>query len=388
MDDNKKQKRVINTSVVLSFVVSIFAVFSLAMFGIVSNQDTNVSYAFDPEHADTVELHQLETGGSGVFSYVGETKGFYAPYYYATAVNDPVFCVEKHRDPAVGTTHNKSDAISDKGLLYLLNNSFANGQRKTGMTGDKADRFESWITQVAIWMYMRSSDSSSPNYISDEDVAKITGATSLRYINNTDPDAEPVVLNGDIYNTYIKPLVDKANEAKTAQTDYSIGLSRENEDIGMTEDKKFYITSLITPVANPSSMLKSYDLVLSGIEGAEAVDQNGKVIENLTGLSGNTKFYVRVPENKVTDKVQTAEIYIKGHFKTLEGFYYLAGANDQKIVSINEVEETHDNSIKVEFVKTPDTGMNTAQTIYFIGLIVLLCGVGIVYANAKPVQVK
>ena len=37
---------------------------------------------------------------------------------------------------------------------------------------------------------------------------------------------------------------------------------------------------------------------------------------------------------------------------------------------------------------SPDTGMTTAQTIYFIGLIVLLCGVGIIYANAKPVEEK
>ena len=32
----------------------------------------------------------------------------------------------------------------------------------------------------------------------------------------------------------------------------------------------------------------------------------------------------------------------------------------------------------------PDTGMGVAQTIYFMGLILLLSGVGIVYANAKP----
>ena len=32
----------------------------------------------------------------------------------------------------------------------------------------------------------------------------------------------------------------------------------------------------------------------------------------------------------------------------------------------------------------PDTGMTTAQTIYFIGLIILLSGVGIIYATAKP----
>ena len=39
-------------------------------------------------------------------------------------------------------------------------------------------------------------------------------------------------------------------------------------------------------------------------------------------------------------------------------------------------------------VGSPDTGMNAAQTIYFIGLIVLLCGLGIVYANTKPVESK
>ena len=44
--------------------------------------------------------------------------------------------------------------------------------------------------------------------------------------------------------------------------------------------------------------------------------------------------------------------------------------------------------LSIEIVGAPDTGMNTAQTIYFIGLIVLLCGVGIVYANAKPVDAR
>ena len=34
--------------------------------------------------------------------------------------------------------------------------------------------------------------------------------------------------------------------------------------------------------------------------------------------------------------------------------------------------------------KIPDTGMGVAQAIYFMGLILLLSGVGIVYANAKP----
>ena len=48
MEENKRQKKkrgVVDTSVVLSFVVAIFAVFSLAMAGLSMNQKSGVSYA-------------------------------------------------------------------------------------------------------------------------------------------------------------------------------------------------------------------------------------------------------------------------------------------------------------------------------------------------------
>ena len=57
-------------------------------------------------------------------------------------------------------------------------------------------------------------------------------------------------------------------------------------------------------------------------------------------------------------------------------------------MSVTGTTVNENKGIEVEFVGAPDTGMNTAQTIYFIGLIILLCGVGIVYANAKPVESK
>ena len=41
---------------------------------------------------------------------------------------------------------------------------------------------------------------------------------------------------------------------------------------------------------------------------------------------------------------------------------------------------------RLEAVVVDDYGISTAQTIYFIGLIVLLCGIGIIYANSKPVE--
>ena len=132
--------------------------------------------------------------------------------------------------------------------------------------------------------------------------------------------------------------------------------------------------------------LKNYTISLNGIEGAKAVDEDGN---ELTGaVTPGTKFYVRIPAEKVTKNVQKVVVSVDGKFTTLEGKYYNAAGNYQRVVSVKTGEKTISKGTDVEFVGTDDTGMTTVQTIYFIGLIVLLCGVGIVYANAKPVQVK
>ena len=69
------------------------------------------------------------------------------------------------------------------------------------------------------------------------------------------------------------------------------------------------------------------------------------------------------------------------------GVYY-THEGTQKLILLDEEEKPDQKGIDFDIVGVPDTGMNAAQTIYFIGLIVLLCGVGIVYANTKPVESK
>ena len=60
----------------------------------------------------------------------------------------------------------------------------------------------------------------------------------------------------------------------------------------------------------------------------------------------------------------------------------------QKVITVTSSTTLTGDATTMEVTGVPDTGVSSAQTIYFVGLIVLLCGVGIVYANAKPVQVK
>ena len=117
------------------------------------------------------------------------------------------------------------------------------------------------------------------------------------------------------------------------------------------------------------------------------VNENGEEI-NKKDIAAGTKFYVRIPASKVTEEAgtQTVKVNVTAEFTGGKAKYLYASSNEayQRLATVSPSEI----SKGAEFVVSPDTGMNVAQTIYFVGLIVLLCGVGIVYANAKPVEAK
>lgn len=407
-NNNKKGKRgVVDTSVVLSFVVAIFAIFSLAMAGLSMNQKSGVSYAAPTELPNSFTFNLYDGGVEVEGRNASDGDLFVVELYVANNdLTNPIFCVEHNVRPDNGQTYSSGDTITDYGLLYLLNNSYANGislvkadnQYIKGDTDAKkaenAKYTNAWITQTAIWMYLYEKDSTatqdtSNNHIAAtgyNSVAAIKKTTTLKKYDSghTTAGTYDVYDGANLYTTYIKPLVDAAKAA----TDVAVlNVSKASDNLSQSEDKKFYFSDLITVAGDPSSALQSYTITLNGIEGAKAVDQNGS---ELTGtITAGTKFYVRIPAEKVTKEVQKVTVSVDAKFTSLEGKYFTAAAaNKQKVVSVKASEKIISKGTEVQFVGTEDTGMNKAQTIYFIGLIVLLCGVGIVYANAKPVQVK
>ena len=402
MEENnqKKGKRsVVDTSVVLSFVVAIFAIFSLAMAGLSMNQKSGVSYAAPTTLPDNFTFN-VDTA-----RIVGKSQGtdnFTAPLYYANNdSNNPIFCVEHNTEVHEGESYSAGTAITDYGLLYLLNNSLANGHSvvsssDAGVLGntaaektENAKYASAWVTQVAIWMYLYETDttatqSTSKNYIAPEDVNIIKNVLVLTYLDDTNNVSKNVYADSTtLYAKYVKPLVDSA---KSASDVAKLVVSKASDDVAKSEDGSYYFSSLITVTGDPSSALKNFTVSLAGIDGAKAIGEDGAELPAV--VQPGTKFYVRIPAEKVTEEVQKVTISVNGTFATLEGKYYNAAGNYQKVVSVKAGEKVISAGKDVEFVGAPDTGMNTAQTIYFIGLIVLLCGVGIVYANAKPVQVK
>ena len=394
MEENNSQRQRqsrqgMDISVILSFVVAIFAVFSIATYGIVSMQGgSTVAYAaptgdkfiftFGPDDQDITIIGK---GGS---------EAFVVPLYLAGGdINSPIFCVEHNTDvPSDNETeYQKGETISDYGLLYLLSHTYANeGTRVTSATGADAVYAEAWVTQVAIWMYLHETNPNAKNTLAQNYQDAIKATTSLEV--NIDSESSRTIqgISGNVYTTYVKPLVDAAKKASSTKV---LTVTKANGEISKTDDGKYYQSTLISVVGNPSSDFKSYDIKVSGIDGAIVVGEDGKQM-SLTGVNPGKNFYVRIPKEKVTETVQTLTVSITGHFNTLAGNYYTAkdNASLQKVVSVTGANKDVSEGTSIEFVGAPDTGMNTAQTIYFIGLIVLLCGVGIVYANAKPVESK
>ncbi len=400
MDDNHSQKNkswLFNFSIVLSFAIAIFAVFSLATFGVVMNQGTDaISYAAPAGTTGdtfTMDMPLIEGQNIKVQIFDEESNGgnfFNVPLYYANTTHTlPVFCVEHSKNAEHEAVYTKDGVVEDYGLLYILNNSAANG---VDLVGDAIpDGYKSYanalITQTAIWVYLSETHADKADHashdLSQENLNVIKNAKRLSFTTGTPGTYDLSVADMNLYNTYIAPLV---TAAKAASGVKKLSVSINSDSLSKTDDGKFYLSDVITVNGNPAKDLISYDVTISGVEEATIVDENGEAL-SATNITPGKKFRVKVPAEKVTETVQTATVNVKGRFNTLTGNYYTSG-NLQKVVSVTGTTTDVSDGVTVEFVGAPDTGMNAAQTIYFIGLIVLLCGVGIVYANAKPVESK
>ena len=174
MEENKQKKSSkLNFSVVLSFVIAVFALFSILSFGLATyGKNGGVSYAAPTGVTGNSFNFTMEKSSGETFQIVSNS-GFRVPIYLAdNNTSTPVFCVEHMASVLDGASYSKDGVINDYGLLYLLNHSYANGVSVTEATGANARWVEGWVTQTAIWLYLYETDSTS------------SSDTSLNYIIN------------------------------------------------------------------------------------------------------------------------------------------------------------------------------------------------------------
>lgn len=315
-----------------------------------------------------------ESGGN-------ETNNYSTPYMFAknsesnsTVFNIQLFCLQKDGDiPTGGTTYTRSTEKVDPAIVYILSKSGTHGLGKYTDT---------WVTQTAIWLYAREKGYAKNTWIKDgvdqypTMFANIQNDTIIRYVNTSVPDSgeEPAVTS-KIYKTYVEPLVAQAKKAKSN----TLTITKSSDEITVTGDNKYYKSPMITVSGLQEG--ETYSIKSEFPSGTKLYTESGKEITDLSKITAS-KFYMLVPIANVTEKTKKVTLSVTGPVPTAYVFNPPSGTNYQTVTVLEK--ETVNTGLELDYQPSvPDTGMNTAQSVYFIGLVILLCGLGIIYANAK-----
>lgn len=445
-NNNKKEKKQIkiDATTFLSFVVALFAIVSLITVGF--NQ---ISFAaltdIDMPIEDGFLVNEYDDS-SDEYKVRGKNNLYVVyPYYALIEKKDnngnaipgdydkfSVYCLERNIDFTNNGWYTKEDdyVVEDSGLLYLLANLYPNAKLYDAEGAEIDSDAAIWVTQTAIWLYMAESNiGQNSDVLADKD--DIRNETAIvKVVDDSDetdifPDsAKANASQGTVYNsvfakvdgvsTNINTLIEQAKKLPGVATSLNVNQGNEIKITNVSTDNKYYFSELIKVqgVVSHKSIgeFKGFSISIDNApDGTVITDKNGNPLtkEQMANISAGTELYVRVPINKLTESNKVAKFTVRGSFDTFTGYGYRAkstggplgdggtalGENEesQRITLVDKVNNTHVQEFKINIdyaPKVPDTGMNTAQSIYFIGLVVLLCGIGIVYANTKPATNK
>ena len=388
-------------SVLGTFALAIIAVIAIVIVGV--NQS---SYAI-PEvtnplpdtfvTADIVDSETIKTSPAGAGHPVNPYKTT------ADTGSLRLFCMQPSAEFAGGKTYKKGEKVTDYGLLYLLaelsGKTFNDEINAVYSDQTVREAVKTWVSQVAIWMYLNDSrvtpDSAIKNYSFKEGVKEqFEGAKALTIgdaVTLYKADGTVGVTTTDTDKTFKAVYVDKLVEAAIAHksTPNKVLKINKTDTISVTSDEKYYQTAQIS--VDGEENFNGYSVKLEAApEGSFIVNANGNKLEDDNHMSGTDKFYIRVPVDKVNENNKIIKFSVTGSFTTYEGNYYKA-TGAQTIATVQTVTNNVQTGAEIPLNYTPDvpdTGLSTAQTVYFIGLIVLLSGIGIIYANVKPSESK
>lgn len=233
-----------------------------------------------------------------------------------TADGELLYCLDMKKYTAQNTVAHLVGE-RDAGVAYIMVNGYPN---KT-FTGDKY--MDYYITQTALWWYL-------------DDTTGSSNLGAAFKTNGSDPNN---------LRPYVKDLVSRAKAAKEAgYQKTTISASVANETLKITSDGKYYQSGDITVKATNMS---TYNVKISGAEGAVAVDKDGK---EKTTFNLNETFKVRVPVAKVNTSLVDIKVTISGTGKIYKAYEYQPEDKDQQNVTpsiISPIEEKVETTINL-----------------------------------------
>lgn len=342
----------------------------------VTLSDTISITAKDPDKAFTLYLGKED--GYQVFAYADTLirEGYGVPLQCSDeACTKFVYCYERTKETAQ-SDYASGTLLTNPGLVYLLN------KIETTTVFEENKYADHWIKQVALWIYIDEEKLLQTKNYTTEELTEIQKVTKVYITNKQAYERSVPETATNLYNEYIKKWID---EAKKFNSDYLTIQLDKTISVKETSDKKFYETDKIEVSSAVASLLKNYEVSLSGISDAFIVDAEKKKIEGT--IEAGKEFYIRIPVDKISGEVQKLNVVIKGNFNLKNGAVYSASdSNLQRVAALTDGLASFPISRTIQFTGAPSTGINMGPVIYFIGSVILLCGIGIIFVNTNPAK--
>ncbi len=409
MEDNqnngkKRRNLQTNTSIMMSFVLAFVAIVSIMAYGF-----GQTSFAIPDESVspfpDTIHTGDESDNKEVV---VGQSSTNFQIRLHQATINDRlqyVICIEKDVSISSNADYKKDKEITDRGLLFILKYLLSSDTTVVDGKGTTInEKAKGWIAQTLVWIYQKQVNAPN-NSITDDQINLVKNEKKLTTFDDAVTFLNPILdtsANGTIYDVCkirnsslgtemsINEFLAKAlniHNGSDSWYAFDLNISKRSDTVSVTSDNKYYQSDIITVTGTDN--IEGYKVeIKQAPEGTIIVSEDGTELsaEQLDNLTAGTQFYVRVPVNKLTDENKTINIQVTAAFTGDIAYQYVADQS-QTIAYTGKVTKHVSKGIDLNFDYTPevpDTGITAAQSVYFIGLIILLAGVGIIYANIKP----
>ena len=389
MHDNQNQKvrrarkRGSSVTAVLVAIVAVAALIAVG-FG-------QISFAI-PEEGITLGK-EFTSATPDIQSMVYGSTSNFGVNSLLTDKGQHVFCIERDIDYKGNLKYVKSKRVLDSGLLYIMSNVYPNKKIMDG-ENELPVGVQVWLSQSAVWIYAAANGYENNTEMTAEVVEDILyetelyakDGTTLISITQEDKDAGYVSL----FDKYgLLKLLNEAQKLGTSPSN-SLDVTKKSEGVSMTSDGKYYQTGFVdvvgTVLSESIGSFNGFELKLNKApEGTIVVDKDGKEITDLTSLAPGTKFAFKIPVDKVKEENKKMEVSVLGSFDSYAADIYVADTS-QTVTSVSKINNNLSVPLNLELNYTPtvpNTALDNSATLYIIGLILLLSGLGIFYTSAK-----
>ena len=294
---------------------------------------------------------------------------------YHTSTGDKIFCIDRMTEYGRGETYTKTGETVDYGIVYIITHAQDYYNSKFNRKGSNPELEASWFTQVAIWKYQNANNFTSISMVQPsiiEEGITTDAGDYYTYSNNA-------VLLWTLADGLVSAAKSQAGTDPSAFNNLAF-----NYDGSHTVDKdnKTIRTGLIS-IQN-SSEVPSFSLDLSKApSGTKVYNESGSELTSLTDIPSNVRFYLIVPIDNPDNYAFDFNITATAGYTYYNGYKYTNGAKKPVVLVTNDTKSITA-ALKIEGSHVEDTASSISKVMYITGLFILLCGVGIIYANVKP----